>query len=793
MTVAALASSTDYAGNGVTLSFTAPFRFLEGSDIAVTLTAADGTQTVPVYGVDYSVSGGETDAGGTVTFVVAPAAGVSINIRRETARAQESDYLTNDTFPSSTLEDDVDELQLIVQEIDREVDRGPRFPRGAATYDLEDFGDAAETELVMFRDGGLKRSLWSGAAGLFATFSSDGRRLIGVAGTFPSDVAAVLDNITADDGGTAQNAISMGSTVTDLLADTAASLPVGSYVRSGSGHVFKVADPSATDHGVTTAGGVKLYPIAKAGTLNAAQFGAVGDGATDDTAALNAGIAYAIANKLPFVASAPEYKLTGTVTIGTNGNNGYPGDSTLQDRADIRWGRSTVLKQYSDNTTTLIVSGSNIRMSDIRVTYDSFQDNTNASSIGVLFRNLSFANIGFVDVRYAAVGIVTNGYIGGTSDFFFDNVIEGLRVIRFSIQGIAIVPFNHGNTPNVIHSMSAIAPYVDGTAGWFANDPAPSGPSQLQQGLTGAIKIKGCRGMVIGKMNVETLATGAASTTGGIYFDDCHGLRIGALHIEKVAIARAAGNFINIYQSQVSIGALTLYNFDMGYTAGVNGTSVIVCTSSDAFFEIGLVEMQAYFEHPASCRFLTSSSSANRVQRFVDGVDYNNQVAGNTGTFFVDANGHPTTSWTGAAGPRIPAINYWNGVNLTTRCRLTYAAGATKAAGLVAFDTTTISVGSPFSAGTFTAPIKGSYEFNASMIADAAASATFNFKVNGVIKKRWSHDNTAGSTAAPVGNFGGETLVQDLNAGDTVTFNIESGTGHTNPSFCWFEGALLSR
>ena len=80
-------------------------------------------------------------------------------------------------------------------------------------------------------------------------------------------------------------------TVIALLSDATltytvgqpATVSAGDYVRTrAEGFSYEVAAPLATDHHITTAGGVKLYvrsPDVRA-------FGAVGDGVTDDTAAV---------------------------------------------------------------------------------------------------------------------------------------------------------------------------------------------------------------------------------------------------------------------------------------------------------------------------------------------------------------------------------------------------------------------------------------------------------------------------------------------------------------------------
>lgn len=118
MTVAALTPYKAYSGNGSTFVFAAPFRFLAASHLELTIEDADGIVTALALGADYSVAGGSSDSGGTVTLTTPPAAGETLKIRRQTPRAQEADYTTGDNFPAEAHELALDRLMLIAQEQD---------------------------------------------------------------------------------------------------------------------------------------------------------------------------------------------------------------------------------------------------------------------------------------------------------------------------------------------------------------------------------------------------------------------------------------------------------------------------------------------------------------------------------------------------------------------------------------------------------------------------------------------------------------------------------------------------
>ncbi len=64
MTVSSEQSFIVYNGDGTTKTFTIPFYFLLGSDISITLTDTAGSETVLVYGVNFSVVGDGSPSGG---------------------------------------------------------------------------------------------------------------------------------------------------------------------------------------------------------------------------------------------------------------------------------------------------------------------------------------------------------------------------------------------------------------------------------------------------------------------------------------------------------------------------------------------------------------------------------------------------------------------------------------------------------------------------------------------------------------------------------------------------------
>lgn len=112
---------------------------------------------------------------------------------------------------------------------------------------------------------------------------------------------------------------------TALLAETDA-LPEGEVFGCiDEGYSYEVAASGATDHHVTTAGGVKLYVLPGSdGSSSVAAFGAVGDGVTDDTVAFQK----ALATSQDVFVPEGDYLITDTLNVDQKTLRGQNGNTT---------------------------------------------------------------------------------------------------------------------------------------------------------------------------------------------------------------------------------------------------------------------------------------------------------------------------------------------------------------------------------------------------------------------------------------------------------------------------------
>lgn len=134
MTVSTTDNRVSYAGNGVTTAFSFPNVFFANSDLVVLLVNdTTGASTTQVLDTDYTVTGAENPAGGTVTMLTAPATGTTLVIYRDPPLTQTTDLVNGDAFDSETLEETFDKLTLMVQRLKDVTDRKIGIPESDAT------------------------------------------------------------------------------------------------------------------------------------------------------------------------------------------------------------------------------------------------------------------------------------------------------------------------------------------------------------------------------------------------------------------------------------------------------------------------------------------------------------------------------------------------------------------------------------------------------------------------------------------------------------------------------------
>jgi hypothetical protein len=106
-----------YTSNGATTSFATTFRFLNTSHLVVTKTDLSAVTTTLTLGTDYSVTGANAAAGGTVTLVAAIPVNWTLKIKRSTPKTQACNFRSQGAFQAKTFEDCLDIVEMQIQEM----------------------------------------------------------------------------------------------------------------------------------------------------------------------------------------------------------------------------------------------------------------------------------------------------------------------------------------------------------------------------------------------------------------------------------------------------------------------------------------------------------------------------------------------------------------------------------------------------------------------------------------------------------------------------------------------------
>lgn len=299
MTVPATARRAGpYSGNGSTTSFSFSFKTFASSDLQVTKTSATGIETVLVVNSDYSVTlNGDQDAspGGSITYPIsgsALASGEKLTLVGALAYEQTTDLLGGGAFNARVIEDTFDRSVIQIQQLEERQDRTLVLPVSASGVSTTLPVPAADKVIGWDSTAtGLRNidptTLASTVA--YANWRTD---------VFSGNGSATQFTLAADPGNVNNMDVAIGGVV---------QTPTTDYTVSGTTLTFTSAPPSGTSNITVRYGqalpvgtaNASLVTYDPAGTgaqsrtvqsklrdvVSVRDFGAVGDGVADDTAA----------------------------------------------------------------------------------------------------------------------------------------------------------------------------------------------------------------------------------------------------------------------------------------------------------------------------------------------------------------------------------------------------------------------------------------------------------------------------------------------------------------------------
>jgi len=324
MTVSSSVNKVTYSGNSATTVFPVNYYFLENSHLQVIL-VSNNVETIQTITSQYTVTGAGNPAGGSVTMLTPPPTGTQLIIVRNVPATQETDYLANDPFPAESHERALDKLTMLVQQVELDADRALKIPLSSLP--------TTSTELPV--PSANKLLAWNSNASAVTNFDpSSVISIVGQQASFSNVFTGngVTVNFTLD--GTPGNANAVDVSINgvtqvpnvdyilngDILTFTTAPPQVASQILARYSEVFTETDGDASNVRYLPAGNGAVITNVQAKlreSVSVKDFGAVGDASTDDTAAIQAAITYAVANDNAVILNEGEYKITSPITISS--------------------------------------------------------------------------------------------------------------------------------------------------------------------------------------------------------------------------------------------------------------------------------------------------------------------------------------------------------------------------------------------------------------------------------------------------------------------------------------------
>ena len=340
MTVSTTVSSVSYLANGTQTTFAYTFKIFEDSDLVVILRDAQGVETTQTLTTDYTVTSAGNDTGGNVVFGTAPASGNTVFIRRVLPITQTTDYVENDPFPAESHEDALDKLTMLIQQTGTDSDLALRFPdtdSGLGINNVLPTVANRQSQLLSFASDGsvqvtdpasLAQSI-IGANYVVDNFTGTGSQTIFTLSAAPgstNNTSVYIDGVYQEKANYSVNASTLTFTTAPPL-NSAVEVVTGDAIPAGSATTASAVSYTASGTGAqVTNVQAKLREFA-----SVKDFGAVGDGVTDDTAA----ITNALAASDNVIIPSGNYKVTSELTIAADKTLEFRGGGYITTTATI--------------------------------------------------------------------------------------------------------------------------------------------------------------------------------------------------------------------------------------------------------------------------------------------------------------------------------------------------------------------------------------------------------------------------------------------------------------------------
>ncbi len=248
------------------------------------------------------------------------------------------------------------------------------------------------------------------------------------------------------------------------------------------------------------------------GIVNVLDFGAVGDGVSDDTAALQAAI-NAAAGKAPLFLPGGTYRVTAPLDARGAALKMYGAGTN-----------ATVISQHTDNIAILKVGTGGPHIADMQLRYNAPQGIGNTGANGIEFYGTNYGVFERLNLYRCNRGIyVPQEAVVAGSNYLFSCSIRDVTVVYYSNNGMNLSGYNGGISGNVMSNIFLLGRDDAGT--------------KLE--TNEALVLAGWGNGVIDQINIES-----SKPTQPIYCNTCPGVVFNALHFEQLEPRQDFGGFI---------------------------------------------------------------------------------------------------------------------------------------------------------------------------------------------------------------------------------------------------------
>lgn len=404
--------------------FPTGFRVILSGDLSIKVNGVAVTS-------GFTLSGLNDPSGVNVTFTAPMAGGEIVELQRIVPQTRAVDYQQLGDYQAMVVNADLDRIVMMIQDANFRSNLNVRLPDG----------DATAPAVLPATSGRLDRMIaFDSVTGamIMSTFTQT-QIAVAIAAAYASGslsvspyIATLLDDTTAAEARATLGVVFMASSIAALKAfakTPGATAIVYGYYAAGDGggglYRYDAADTTSTDNGgtiiVASDGG--RWKLSQSAPTSFKQWGAKGDGTTDDTARIQAALDYIASPGGKLIADAAStFKITSTLTWGNGCSIEGGGTDTI-----IRGNSLTVPLMQSKGSTTS--RRYRLHLKDLAI------DNVTKTAVGgigcdlrnatdCLIEGVAFSNIETGVQHFADAGL--GCYYNETRKCVFSNCTKGV-------------------------------------------------------------------------------------------------------------------------------------------------------------------------------------------------------------------------------------------------------------------------------------------------------------------------------------------------------------------------------